>query len=67
MSHITIMLDGTDAVELGEALIDAGVDAQSTGDSYSVEFIRSMAVALPITSTDRVEISREQISFEVLP
>ena len=69
MSHskVTVMLDGADAIELGEALIDAGIDTQSTGDVYAVEFIQSKAVALPYTDRGRIEIERSEVTFEVKP
>ena len=64
---ITIVLDGSEAVELGEALIDAGWYAQSTGDRHSVEFVRSKAVALPFPEAPKIEIERSEINFQVRP
>lgn len=67
MSQITIVLDCADAMELGEALIDAGMDAHTSGDTYAVEFVRSMAVSMPTTGEYEVELTREHIDFEIRP
>jgi len=69
MSHdtMTIVLDTEDAVELGEALLDAGYDTQATGLKHAVEFVRSKAVSLPDPSSPKIEVSRNEINFQVLP
>jgi hypothetical protein len=64
---MTIVLDTEDAIELGEALLDAGYETNSTGLRHSVEFVRSKAVALPDPSIPKIEVSRNEINFQVMP